>query len=134
MRAEYNSITAYNRLVRFFSVKFALSQSSALLVSSALFASVTLIVSVAGAGIVDDVRDRIAANDFAGADRKIAEMRKAHGASPELAQAISWMGRGELAAKDFDKAESYAEQARKMSLETLGNRKLDSDPWLPLAL
>ena len=88
----------------------------------------------ASGGIVDDVRASIAAKDFAGAERQAAAYQKTRGATPELAQAVSWLARGALAAKELNRADQFAGQARKMALETLGTRKLDSDPWLPLAL
>ena len=93
-----------------------------------------LFASLASATVVDDVRARIAVKDFAGGDRLVAAYQKSRGATPELALAISWLGRGSLAAKNFDQADAYAAQAKRMSLALVGKGKLDSDPILPTAL
>jgi thiol-disulfide isomerase/thioredoxin len=88
----------------------------------------------ASGGVVDEVRASIAAKDFAGAERMVENQRRSPGPSPELAQAVSWVARGYLAIKNYDRAEAFAAQAREMSLQALGKRALDSDPWLPIAL
>ena len=51
-----------------------------------------------------------------------------------MIEAVSWLGRGSLAAKSYDNAYKYAEQARELSLEQLKRRKLDAETHLPLAL
>ena len=102
--------------------------------STTAFCATALWPSMATAGIVDDVRAAIAAKDFPKAERQTRDYQKARGATPELAQAVSWLARGALAAKELDRADAFAAQARKMALETLGSRKLDNDQWLPLAL
>ncbi|MEP7353848.1 MAG: TlpA disulfide reductase family protein [Acidobacteriota bacterium] len=86
------------------------------------------------AAIVDDVRTTLARGDFASADRQIAAFRKAHGATAELAEAISWEARTALTAKNYPKAQAYADQTRELSLQLLKRRKLDADKWLPIAL
>src|SRR5262249_20579669 len=47
---------------------------------------------------------------------------------------LSWLGRGALAAKSYDRADAYAADTRKLALELLKQRKLDAEPHLPLAL
>lgn len=91
-------------------------------------------VSASCAGVVDDVRASIAAKDFAGADRITQNYRAKQGVTPELALAISWIGRGFLAVKNYDQADAFAAKAREASLQALGKGKLDSDPSLPIAL
>ena len=86
------------------------------------------------ASLVNDVRGLIAGHDFAGAERTVRAYRAQTGGTPELAAALSWLGRGALDAKRFDQAESYAAETRKLALELLGTRKLDGDRWLPMAL
>jgi len=51
-----------------------------------------------------------------------------------MIEAVSWLGRGALAARQLDRADSYAAEARKLALEQLKQRKLDAEPHLPLAL
>src|SRR5207248_1668055 len=91
-------------------------------------------VSSASDGIVADVRKALALKDFAGAERQIQTLRAREGVTPELIEAISWMGRGALAEKHYDQAQSWAEQTRKLALLQLKKRKLDAEPHLPLAL
>jgi thiol-disulfide isomerase/thioredoxin len=56
------------------------------------------------------------------------------GKTSESAAALSWLARGALAAKQLEKAEGYAAETRKLSLDLLRTKKLDADPWLPTAL
>jgi thiol-disulfide isomerase/thioredoxin len=85
-------------------------------------------------GIIENVRGAIARNDFAGADKAVRADRAAHGVTPEMIQAVSWMARGELAAKNLDAAGKYADETYQLSREQLKKRPLDQDPFLPLAL
>ena len=86
------------------------------------------------ASLVNDVRGLIAQHNEAAADQAVRAYQAKSGATPELAAAISWLARDELAAKRYDKAYAYAEQSRTMALQLLGSRRLDSDEWLPTAL
>ncbi len=98
-----------------------------------LLAFVLLAVS-APAGIIQDVRGAISRGDLALADRETREYRSLHGATPELLEALSWMGRGALAAGQLDEAEKYALETRQLSLAELKKRPLDAEPHLPIAL
>jgi len=51
-----------------------------------------------------------------------------------MLEALSWLGRGALAAKQFDQAEAYAQETQRLSLAELKKRPLDAEPHLPLAL
>jgi thiol-disulfide isomerase/thioredoxin len=85
-------------------------------------------------GIVADVRAAIAQNNLTQGESLIRSYRAARGNTPEMIEAVSWLGRGALAAKQPDRAEVYAAQARQLALEQLSHRKLDAEPHLPLAL
>jgi thiol-disulfide isomerase/thioredoxin len=89
---------------------------------------------LAPGAIVDDVRAAIAQNNFAKADSLIAEYRKANGVQPEMIAALSWMGRGALAAKRLNEADAYAQQTQTLAVAQLKHVKLDSDKFLPAAL
>ncbi len=91
-------------------------------------------IGTANAGLVDDVRAGIARKDFAGAQAAVASYRGVHGVTPELMLAISWLARGDLANKQYDKAEAHALEARKLALDGLAKRELDAEPQMPLAL
>jgi thiol-disulfide isomerase/thioredoxin len=98
------------------------------------FAVLILSGALARADLIDDVRKDIAAKNFAQAEQRIAAEQKARGAKPELAEAVSWLARGALDAGNLDQADRYATQAKQMALRVLGTRKLDADPWSPIAV
>src|SRR5437016_3254230 len=93
-----------------------------------------LLRTAAGQDIVREVRAAIAQKNFAAGEALIQKYREAKGATPEMTEAVSWLGRGALAAKQLDRADAYAADARRLSLEQLTRRKLDAEPHLPLAL
>ena len=85
------------------------------------------------AALVDNVRGLIAQHNFDAAER-YARAAEAHGVTPEVAEAFSWIARGELEAKRYDKADAYAAETRKLSDALLHGRHLDAEPVLPIAL
>ena len=86
------------------------------------------------ASLVNDVRTLIARHDLAAADLQVRAYQQRAGATPELAAAVSFMARGALDARSYDQADRYAMETRKLSDALLAGRKLDAEPWLPLAL
>jgi thiol-disulfide isomerase/thioredoxin len=84
--------------------------------------------------LANDVKDLIARNDLAAAERTVQASRLQSGNTPEFAAALSWLARGELGAKHFDRAEAYAVETRKLADQLLRTHKLDSDQWLPTAV
>ena len=101
--------------------------------SAAVILAASLSCCAAGS-IVGDVRDAIARNDFARGERLIAEYRARAGVTPEMVEALSWLGRGSLAARKLDDAVRYAAETRELALEMLKMRKLDDERRLPTAL
>ncbi|MBA3270357.1 MAG: TlpA family protein disulfide reductase [Acidobacteria bacterium] len=98
-----------------------------------------VILCLAGVGaqpspLVTDVRAAITANDFAQATKVIATYRTQKGVTAEMLEALSWMGRGALAAKDLDGADKYARETYQLSTAMLKTRSLDQDARLPIAL
>ena len=94
-----------------------------------------MLTTLAGAGLVDDTRAAIARGDLALAERIVGQQRVVNGRpTPELAQAVSWLARGALSAKSYDRADAYASEARKMAVAAAGARAIDGDPWLPNAI
>ncbi len=85
-------------------------------------------------GIIETVRAAIARNDFAAADKLVRDDRATRGVLPSMIQAVSWIARGELAAKNLDAAEKYADETYQLSREELKKRPLDQDSFLPIAL
>lgn len=88
----------------------------------------------AQSSLTDQVRALASKGDFAGADNLANTYRGRTGMDAEYALAVSWEGRNALAQKQYDRAETYADRAREVSLELLKKRKLDAEPKLPLAL
>jgi thiol-disulfide isomerase/thioredoxin len=88
----------------------------------------------ARADLVSDVRKALARHDFAGAERFVQAFRAESGVTPEMLEALSWLGRGALAANQLDQAEAYAGETYKLAVEQLKTRKLDAERRLPIAL
>ena len=96
--------------------------------------AVSLLAVAAWADIVRDVRGALAKNNFPQAESLVQNYRVQSGVTPEMLEALSWLGRGALAAKQLDQAETYAKETQKLSLGELKKRPLDAEPHLPLAL
>jgi thiol-disulfide isomerase/thioredoxin len=99
------------------------------LVSYALIAA-----SAASAAIVQDVREAVEQNNFALGESRINTYRAQHGVTPEMITALSWLGRGALAVKDYSHAEKYAVETYQLATAELRHRTLDRDAFLPVAL
>jgi thiol-disulfide isomerase/thioredoxin len=84
--------------------------------------------------IVNYVQGALAANDFPAAEKGLSQYRAALGATPEYIEALSWLGRAELARRNAPAAEQNAAEVRKLALAELARRNLDAEPHLPLAL
>lgn len=93
-----------------------------------------LLAVAAWAGVVAEVRQAIARNDFALGDSLIQKYRAGQRLTPEMIEALSWLGRGALAAKQLDKADAYAKETHRLALEELKKRPLDAENHLPIAL
>jgi thiol-disulfide isomerase/thioredoxin len=89
---------------------------------------------IASAGIVEDVRGALDKKDFVGADTKIQSYRKSVGVTPEMLEALSWMGRAEVARGRADAAEKYAQETYQLATAALKKTPLNRDPNAPLAL
>ena len=88
----------------------------------------------AAGDLVSDAQAAAGRQEFAAAEREIHAYRAAHGADPQVAEALSWLARGAAAAHAYTKADQYAADTRRVALELLRNRPLDSEPHLPAAL
>jgi thiol-disulfide isomerase/thioredoxin len=97
-----------------------------------------LLIALASApvwgSLEEDVHALVAHGDLAGAEREVRAAQSKLGATAEFAAAESWLARGALAARQIDRAEAYAAQARTLGMRVLGMRRIDSDPWLPTAI
>lgn len=86
------------------------------------------------ASLVADVQSLIAHHDLAAAERQVRAVETQGGVTPEVAAAFSWLARGALQAKDYDRADVYATETRKRCDQLLAGRKLDAERLLPTAL
>ncbi|MGH9500119.1 MAG: thioredoxin fold domain-containing protein [Terriglobales bacterium] len=93
-----------------------------------------LLSSFAFADLTFDVRTALAKGNFSTATSELESYRTAHGVDPDYLEALSWMARALLSAKQLDQAATYAKQTETLAREQLRHRTLDSEPRLPLAL
>lgn len=84
--------------------------------------------------LANDVKDMVAHNDLATAERVVRASQKESGSTAEFAAALSWLARGELLARQLDRADAYAVETRKLADRLLRTQRIDSDPWLPTAV
>jgi len=91
-------------------------------------------LSVCRADVISDTEAALEAGDFTKAQSIIQADRAAHGVTPEMLEAASWIARAELAAKRFDAAEAQAKQVRTLCATELRTHPVDSDPHLATAL
>lgn len=102
----------------------------------------TLLVTIAACApaaaqaptLIQSVRAAIAGKDFAGAERTVTTYRAARGVTPEMLEALSWLARGTLAAKQFSAAENHARETYKLATAERKRRPLDQEAHLPIAL
>ena len=103
-------------------------------VQKRLIAYALVAASSMSAAIIQDVRTAIEQNNFALGESHIKTYRAQYGVTPEMIAAMSWLGRGALAAKHLDKAEAYAKQTYDLAVAEMKKRALDAEPHLPIAL
>jgi len=99
-----------------------------------LFMAITWKVLPQGNPMVGQVQAAAQMRDYTTAERMLTAMKAAEGMSPSSILALSWMARGALVNKDYDRAEKYASETRTEALALLRRRQLDAEPELPLAL
>ncbi|MDP1570506.1 MAG: TlpA family protein disulfide reductase [Vicinamibacterales bacterium] len=83
---------------------------------------------------IPEVRALIAKSDIPGAERVLRAFLAEHGPTPQGLEALSWLGRGSLAAGELDEALNYAYETERMAVAALASRPLDEEPHLPIAL
>jgi thiol-disulfide isomerase/thioredoxin len=86
------------------------------------------------ANLVSDVRTALTHDDFTHASDLIRGYRASNGVTPEMLEALSWVARGELAAKRYDAAEKSASETYRLAVVETKNHPLDREPSLATAL
>jgi thiol-disulfide isomerase/thioredoxin len=99
-----------------------------------LFLLMTTVLLAQTPSLVRDVRAALNANDFARAQQLLAEAKQKDGVTSQYLNALSWVGRAKLAARDYDGAGRNAAETYSLAQGLLKQRKLDADTALPLAL
>ncbi len=99
-----------------------------------LFLLLALVQAALHAALIPDVRAALNEGNFQKAEGLIAAHRQRNGTTPELLEAHSWLGRASLARKQWDQADRYSAETRKMALAALKGRRLDDEKHLPIAL
>jgi thiol-disulfide isomerase/thioredoxin len=84
--------------------------------------------------LVKQVRQAIADNDYARAEKLIAADVAANGITPRGLAAHSWLGRGALAEKRLDAAERYAEATYRDASALAAKTPMDRNPNAPLPI
>src|SRR5215470_1083493 len=90
--------------------------------------------AAAWAGIIEDVRTRLAQADFSNADAELRSYRAQNGVTPEYLEAISWEARAALDMRQWEQAIAYAKQVQSLCVEQLAKRAIDAESHLPMAL
>jgi thiol-disulfide isomerase/thioredoxin len=93
-----------------------------------------LLAVAAMATLVTDVQTAMSRGNFPLADAMLQSYRTQRGVTPEYLEALSWLARGDLITRQFDKADAVAKDTEKLALQSLATRPLDAEPHLPLAL
>jgi len=87
--------------------------------AAGLIAALGSMALAAGGGIVADVRAASDARNFTLAEREIQSYRSTVGVTEDLLEALSWLARGTLEDKQYDRADAYANETRQLSLDLL---------------
>ena len=93
-----------------------------------------LVAAVAFGSVVTDVQTAMSRGGFPLAEAILSSYKSQHGVSPEYLEALSWLARGDLMTRQFDKADANARETERLAVQTLASRPLDAEPSLPLAL
>lgn len=84
--------------------------------------------------VVSEVRAALNARDLDRAEAIQAKHRQDRGDTPEVIEALSWLGRGALAERQLDRADRYARETLRIAVQALGDRALDDEPRLATAI
>ena len=93
-----------------------------------------LLAVTAMAGVVTDVETAMSHGNFALAEAILQSYRAKQGVTPEFLEALSWLARGDLMTRQFDKADARAKETEQLAEQALATRALDAEPHLGTAL
>jgi thiol-disulfide isomerase/thioredoxin len=93
-----------------------------------------LLAVTAAASVVTDVETAMSQGNFPLAEAILQSYRSKSGVTPEFLEALSWLARGDLITRQFDKADARAKETEQLAVQALATRNLDAEPHLPTAL
>jgi thiol-disulfide isomerase/thioredoxin len=88
----------------------------------------------ATANLIANVRAAIAKQDFAGAEQMVRAARARNPRSSDPLEALSWLGRGALAAKQLERADGYASETYELASARAKTTRIEDDARLEIAL
>jgi thiol-disulfide isomerase/thioredoxin len=103
-----------------------------LIPSALVVASISAVTAFAA--LVTDVETAMSRGNFPLAEAMLQSYRTQRGVTPEYLEALSWLARGDLITRQFDKADVTAKETEQLAVQSLATRPLDAEPHLPLAL
>ena len=90
--------------------------------------------TVGASDVIAAVRAAIAAQDLPRAETLFRQFQSANGSTPEAIEALSWIARGALAARQLEAADQYSRETYTLASAALSSRKLADDTHLQTAL
>ena len=88
----------------------------------------------ARAEVIAEVREALSSGQLETAQKLIESARAGSGATPEVAEAMSWLARAQLGRRDFDAALLTSEKTYELASKAAQQHPLDSERHLPIAL
>jgi thiol-disulfide isomerase/thioredoxin len=104
------------------------------LILAAWIAAVLVVSAAPALTIVSAVQSAMSQGNFPAAEAMLQSYRTQLGTTPEYLEALSWLARGDLITRQFDKANAKAKEVEQLAVQSLATRPLDAEPHLPLAL
>jgi thiol-disulfide isomerase/thioredoxin len=95
---------------------------------------ILLLPGLVRAKVLAEVRGLLSHGQIEPARQRIESELSQSGANSELLEAMSWVARSELARKDYEAAQSYAERVYELAAPLAPAARLDADPHLPVAV
>ena len=94
----------------------------------------SILAASAFAALLNDVGTAMSSGNFPLAEAVLQNYRTQRGVTPEYLESLSWLARGDLITRQFDKADVNAKETERLAVQSLAARPLDAEPHLPLAL
>jgi thiol-disulfide isomerase/thioredoxin len=88
----------------------------------------------ARAEVVAEVREALSSGQLDSAKKLVESARAQGGATPEVAEAMSWLARAQLSRREFDAALLTSEKTYELATKAAQQHPLDSERHLPIAL